>query len=369
LPLGGEWTTRRRTITQADLSAFVGLSGDYNPLYTDIEHARSGPFGEPVVPGTLVAAVTTGLGAIDVPVPATVGLVGTNWRFLRPVRPGDTIGSRWRLNRKRPVENPRWGLAVWHVEVENQRGEMVATGEVTRLVGRREQPVEAGRSSKSRRRRRRAAEVAANHELPSKPTPGPLVEPAFKPAAEPQVPEPEVAAAVAPPGIETPPSRRRRRSGKPRPEVRPEQPVAEQPVPERPVPEPAAAEQAWSPPPPAPPAEHPSPFVVAPPPAPEAETPPPAPPAAPAPHSRRRRRSRGAVDQAELALNQPGPATAPAEPEREPDAVPPPAEGASETPEDHPEPPGYPSETSTDYSEDNASASGLAGVLRRLRGF
>src|SRR5262249_56397342 len=74
LPLGGEWTTRRRTITQADLSAFVGLSGDYNPLYTDIEHARSGPFGEPVVPGTLVAAVTTGLGAIDVPVPATVGL-------------------------------------------------------------------------------------------------------------------------------------------------------------------------------------------------------------------------------------------------------------------------------------------------------
>src|SRR5262249_43042269 len=313
--------------------------------------------------------MTTGLGAIDVPVPATIGMVGMTWRFLRPVRPGDTIGSRWRLNRKRPVENPRWGLAVWHVEVENQRGEMVATGEVTRLVGRREQPVEAGRSSKSRRRRRRAAEVAAKHELPSKPTPGPLVEPASKPAAEPQVPEPEVAAAVAPPGIETPPSRRRRRSGKPKPEVRPEQPVAEQPVPERPVPEPAAAEQAWSPPPPAPPVEHPSPFVVAPPPAPEAETPPPAPPAAPAPHSRRRRRSRGAVDQAELALNQPGPAAAPPEPEREPDAVPPPAEMAAETPEDHPEPPGYPSEASADYSEDNASASGLAGVLRRLRGF
>jgi hypothetical protein len=313
------------------------------------------------VPGTLVAAVTTGLGAIDVPVPATVGLVGTNWRFLRPVRPGDTIGSRWRLNRKRPVENPRWGLAVWHVEVENQRGEMVATGEVTRLVGRREQPVEAGRSSKSRRRRRRAAEVAANHELPSKPTPGPLVEPAFKPATEPQLPEPEVAPAVAEPAPEAPPpSRRRRRSGKPKPEVRPEQPV----------PEPAAAEPAWSPPPPEPQLEHPSPFVVTPTPGTEAEaTSPPAPPAPPAPHSRRRRRSRGAVDQAELALNQPEPAAAPPEPVRDPDAVPPPAERAAETQGDHPEPPGYPSETSADYSEDNASASGLASVLRRLRGF
>src|SRR6266851_1902081 len=145
LPLGAEWRTRRRTITAADMAAFVGLSGDYNPLYTDVEHARSGHFGEPVVPGTLVAAVATGLGAIDVPLPATVGLVGMTWKFLRPVRPGDTIQSRWRLNRKRPVQNPRWGLAVWQVEVENQRGELVALAEVSRLVSRREQPVEAPR--------------------------------------------------------------------------------------------------------------------------------------------------------------------------------------------------------------------------------
>ncbi|HYW24196.1 MAG TPA: MaoC/PaaZ C-terminal domain-containing protein, partial [Terriglobales bacterium] len=155
LPLGTEWRTRRRTITAADMAAFVGLSGDFNPLYTDAEHARAGHFGEPVVPGALVAAVTAGLGAIDVPVPATVGLVGMTWRFLRPVRPGDTIQSRWRLNRKRPVENPRWGLAVWQVEVENQRGELVAVADVTRIVSRREQPVEAARQGKSSRRRRR----------------------------------------------------------------------------------------------------------------------------------------------------------------------------------------------------------------------
>jgi len=335
LPLGGEWTTRRRTITQADLTAFVGLSGDYNPLYTDAEHARVGPFGEPVVPGTLVAAVTTGLGAIDVPVPATVGLVGTTWRFQRPVRPGDTIGTRWRLNRKRPVENPRWGLVVWQVEVENQRGETVATGEVTRLVCRREQPVEAGRSSKSRRRRRRAAEAAANHELPAKPTPGPLVEPVFTPPAEPQHPEPEVAAAV--PGSEAPSPRRRRRSGKPKPEAPAEQVAAE----------PAA---------PALPQEHPGPFGAV---QPEGEATP------PAPHSRRRRRSRPAAEQPELALSNVGAAAAPSEQEDRPDREPPPTEKA----QDDPEPPGHSSQAPGGFPEDDASAGGLAGVLRRLRGF
>ena len=340
MPLGGEWSTRRRTITQADLTAFVGLSGDYNPLYTDAEHARVGPFGEPVVPGTLVAAVTTGLGAIDVPLPATVGLVGTTWRFQRPVRPGDTIGSRWRLNRKRPVENPRWGLVVWQVEVENQRGETVAIGEVTRLVCRREQPVEAGRSSKSRRRRRRAAEAAANHELPPKPTPGPLAEPALKPPAEPQHPEPEVAAVV--PGPDAPPPRRRRRSGKQK---------AEAPA------EPAAVDPAGPPLPPLPPPEHPGPFAA---PEPESE---PAPPAQP---SRRRRRSRPAAEQAELALSQAEAAAPPAEPEGRPPHVEP---LADEKPEDDPGPRGYPSPPPGDFSEDDASAGGLAGVLRRLRGF
>src|SRR2546423_6781278 len=83
LPLGGEWRTRRRTITTADLAAFVALSGDYNPLYTDVEHARGGPFGELVVPGALVAAIATGLGALDVPLPGTVGMVGMYWKILR----------------------------------------------------------------------------------------------------------------------------------------------------------------------------------------------------------------------------------------------------------------------------------------------
>ncbi|HZU16691.1 MAG TPA: MaoC/PaaZ C-terminal domain-containing protein [Candidatus Dormibacteraeota bacterium] len=180
LPLGSEWTTRRRTIGPAEVAAFLGLAGDLNPLYADAEYARSGPFGEVVVPGALIVAVAIGLGTVDGPLPATVGLVGMDWRFQRPVRVGDTIRCRWRLHRKREVENPRWGLAVWQVEVANQRDEVVATAELVRLVSRRQVPAE-GRPGK-RRRRRRGLEGGAT-ELPPKPPPGPLSEPGRWPRA------------------------------------------------------------------------------------------------------------------------------------------------------------------------------------------
>jgi 3-hydroxybutyryl-CoA dehydratase len=385
LPLGGEWTTRRRTITQADLIAFVGLSGDYNPLYTDAEHARGGPYGEPVVPGTLVAAMATGLGSIDVPVPATVGMVGMTWRFVRPVRPGDTIRARWRLNRKRPVDNPRWGLAVWQIEVENQRSETVAAAEMTRLVSRREQPAEPARPGKNRRRRRRvAAEPVANHELPPKPTPGPLVEPVIKPGPEAPELQPVAEPQVAAPFNGTP-SRRRRRSGRPKPEVPTEQAIAE----------PAATPAADLP------EAYRGPFVVPPqPPAvpPASEAPPDAAalPAAPSPRrrrrrapatretaepapaaqperpvsepvqpeavpsggpSRRRRRSRAVADQVELALREPELSSVTPEPASE--SAPAPTDNTEPAPTHH---------TEAESLENGGSAGGLAGVLRRLRG-
>jgi 3-hydroxybutyryl-CoA dehydratase len=177
-------------VTEADVAAFVGIAGDYNPLYADLEHARSGHYGGPVAPGALVAALATGLGSMDVPLPATVGMVGMSWKFLMPVQPGDTLGSLWRLSRKRNVENPRWGLAVWQVDVQNQRGELVASGEVARLITKREQPAE--RTSRSRRRRRKGApagQAAADVVM-----------------AEP-VPEP------APADLPPPSARRRRRRG------------------------------------------------------------------------------------------------------------------------------------------------------------
>lgn len=330
LPLGGEWTTRRRTITQADLTAFVNLSGDLNPLYADAEHARSGPFGGVVVPGGLIAAVVTGLGAIDVPVPATVGLVGMSWRFLRPVHPGDTIASKWRLNRKRKVDNVRWGLAVWQIEVENQRGEVVATGEMDRLVARREQP--ADRQGRGRRRKRRSSgEQQAAADGMQK------VEPAVQPVAafadseveaplpRPAEPAPDAAADVQP---ETSPAQpagtRRRRRQAPKPDGAHEEAPSGEP------PEKATADQEVA-----------------------------------RPASRRRRRRGG---EAQGAAEPPAHVAVTAEPARA-EQLPEPAWPAPPQEEREPAPSTAPeARTEDDDSTGDPPSGGLASVLRLLRG-
>lgn len=240
LPLGGAWTTRRRTIAPADLATFAGTAGDMSPLLIDEPFARSGHFHGPVAPGTFLAAAAVGLGSLDVPLPATVGMVGMSWKFLKPVRPGDTIQTRWRLFRKRGVENPAWGLAFWHVEVLDQDGQLVAEGEVSRLVARRARtapgaaPVEA--PARRRRRRRGGSADRVSEVVESAP-----------------LPEPEPAPADAP----TPSRRRRRRggggnggrNGSPRPESASEPAAAPASAPEPPPvstfanPAPASAEK------------------------------------------------------------------------------------------------------------------------------
>jgi acyl dehydratase len=213
LELGGRWLTRGRTITEADITAHAGVSGDFGPLHMDAQRAAQGHFGGRVAHGSLLISVAIGLGAMDVPQPNLVALVGTNWRFLKPVKPGGTVHAVWRLGRKRDVTNPRWGLAVWQIELLDQGDERVLEGEVTLLVNRR-QPVTGAPAARSRRRRR-----------------GKAVAPPALPTAEANLPEPAPADTPAP-------ARRRRRSSK----------TAVAAPAETPAPEPAGAPTEISPP-------------------------------------------------------------------------------------------------------------------------
>lgn len=197
LDLGGSWTTRGRTITETDIINHASTSGDWGPLHVNQEFASAGHFGTRVAHGSLLVSLAMGLGAMDVPHPATVGMVGTGWRFMRPVRAGDTIRAHYRLSRKRDVDEPRWGLAVWRIEITNQRQEIVAEGEVTVLVTKRDVPhvsIASPASKRHRRGRRGKDPVALPVEVPS------------APSAEANLPEPAPADAPAP-------SRRRRGAG------------------------------------------------------------------------------------------------------------------------------------------------------------
>lgn len=215
LELGAVWTTRGRTLVEADIAAYSGLAGDFHPLHADAKAAAAGRFGGRVAPAGLLIAVAIGLGTMDVPISDSGILVGTSWRFSKAVRPGATLTARWRLQRKRDVEDPRSGLAGWQVALLDEAQEPVAEGDVTLLVARRE-AVAAGAPARSRRRRRRKPE-------PSLPSPE-----ANLPPSGDAIPEP------APEDVPPAPARARRRRRR-----RPSN--GEQPKPAEPEPAPASA--------------------------------------------------------------------------------------------------------------------------------
>src|SRR6476620_1415038 len=86
----GSTATRTRAVTARDIELFTEISGDRNPIHYDAELAARSRFAGPVVQGGVTSALLNALVAEDLPGPGSVFLE-VSWRFLAPVRPGDTI--------------------------------------------------------------------------------------------------------------------------------------------------------------------------------------------------------------------------------------------------------------------------------------
>jgi acyl dehydratase len=93
MPAVGQVAERSRTVTPHDIGRFTEISGDRNPLHYDPAAARASRFGEIVVQGGVTSAILNAVVAEDLPGPGTVFLE-VHWRFLAPVRPGDSITGR-----------------------------------------------------------------------------------------------------------------------------------------------------------------------------------------------------------------------------------------------------------------------------------
>jgi acyl dehydratase len=139
LDVGQRWRTAARTVTEADIVAFAGVSGDFNPIHVDAEHAATTRFGERIAHGALVLAIATGLrqqqGVFRGTLKAWLGM--REWRFQAQVRIGDTIHVVTEIKERRETKDPASGLVVQTVEVHNQRDEVVASGEFVTLMARR----------------------------------------------------------------------------------------------------------------------------------------------------------------------------------------------------------------------------------------
>lgn len=121
------YETSSRTVTEADIAIFAGLSGDYNPLHTDAVFAESTPYKTRIAHGALIFAITTGLwdhsGWAD---GTAVGLLGVNVKFPAPTRAGDTIHVKLVPIEKRLTKNPSRGIVKMQLQVINQEGTIVS---------------------------------------------------------------------------------------------------------------------------------------------------------------------------------------------------------------------------------------------------
>ena len=138
LSLGQEFTGPRRTITEADVVGFAQLSGDWNPIHTDAEFAKTTRFGQRLAHGLLGLAALTGLmdrtGLFD---GSAVAMLGVQWSFRKPVFIGDTIGFTMRITGLRLTSDGRYGIVERSFEVRNQDGEVVQEGTIPLLIARR----------------------------------------------------------------------------------------------------------------------------------------------------------------------------------------------------------------------------------------
>ena len=132
--VGDAFTSVGRTITEADVVNFAGISGDYNPLHTDQTFAEKTPFGRRIAHGMLSASISTGLGqTLGIFEGTTLALVGQTFEDKGPVFFGDTIRLRLTAETVTPSAKGGKGVVVFRADILKQDDSVVITGTWTVL--------------------------------------------------------------------------------------------------------------------------------------------------------------------------------------------------------------------------------------------
>ncbi|OGB04821.1 MAG: phenylacetic acid degradation bifunctional protein PaaZ [Burkholderiales bacterium RIFCSPHIGHO2_12_FULL_69_20] len=139
LQIGESLLTHRRTVGEADLINFGGISGDYFYMHFDAEAAQASPFGQRIAHGYFVLSAAAGLFVSPAPGPVLANYGLDTLRFVKPVFIGDTLQARLTCKRKidrhkKDANGQGQGVVAWDVEVSNQRGELVASYDILTLV-------------------------------------------------------------------------------------------------------------------------------------------------------------------------------------------------------------------------------------------
>jgi 3-hydroxybutyryl-CoA dehydratase len=128
--VGREWSSVGRTVTEADIANFAGVSGDFNLLHTNAIWVRENtPFRGPIAHGLLVLSMSSGLRTPGLDDLAIVAFVEVSRKMIAPVYPGDTVRARYTAAEARPSKSrPQLGVVRLDVDVRNQDDEVVQSG-------------------------------------------------------------------------------------------------------------------------------------------------------------------------------------------------------------------------------------------------
>jgi 3-hydroxybutyryl-CoA dehydratase len=133
--IGMVWVSPGRTVTEADVVEFAGLSGDYHPLHVDRHYAEQKTrFGQRIAHGLLVLSIATGKVPADPDkVEALYGL--DHVRFLKPVYLGDTVHIEMEVVNLR--DKGESGIVTYEQRVLNQDNELVLVNQYHLLIRKR----------------------------------------------------------------------------------------------------------------------------------------------------------------------------------------------------------------------------------------
>ena len=133
--VGQKIGTVGRTITEADVVRFAGLTGDFNQIHTDAAYAADSIFEQRVAHGMLVLSIAIGLavqtGVIE---GTTLAFREVETKFKSPVFFGDTVHVEIEITALKPLRRLGGGNVTMKYRVVNQRGETVLRGNWVMLV-------------------------------------------------------------------------------------------------------------------------------------------------------------------------------------------------------------------------------------------
>ena len=137
----GDSAEMAKTVSEADVVAFAGITGDFNPVHIDDAAAKASMFGERIAHGILSAGFISAVIGMRLPGPGCIYLSQT-LRFTKPVRIGDTVTARVEVVEVIAAKR-RVRLAT---TCRNQNDEVVVEGEAVVMMEKREQ--DTGRSNR-----------------------------------------------------------------------------------------------------------------------------------------------------------------------------------------------------------------------------